>query len=212
MNQQQEQLEAIRDIRNLMERSSRFLSLSGLAGVIVGIFAIACIVAVYLFLGLSPLATGYYELLKDRNGGLQLSTCTFLAADFGLVLLLSLFTGVLMAVRKARKQNLPVWDATARRMLLNMAIPLVAGGIYCLVLLYHGQVALVAPATLLFYGMALLNASKYTINDIRYLGILELALGLLASFFIDYGLLFWAFGFSILHIVYGITIYFTYEK
>ncbi|MBI2284277.1 MAG: hypothetical protein HYU71_11250 [Bacteroidetes bacterium] len=212
MNQQQEQLEAIRDIRNLMERSSRFLSLSGLAGVIVGIFAIACIVAVYLFLGLSPLATGYYNLLKDENGGLQLSTCTFLAADFGLVLLLSLFTGVLMAVRKARKQSLPVWDATARRMLLNMAIPLVAGGMYCLVLLYHGQVALVAPASLLFYGMALLNASKYTINDIRYLGVLELVLGLLASFFIDYGLLFWAFGFGILHIVYGITIYFTYEK
>lgn len=212
MNQQQEQLDAIRDIRNLMERSSRFSSLSGLAGVVVGILALGAILTAYLLLGITPLEQGYYTLLNNESPIAGYTLFTLLAADFGFVLLLSLLTGIYMSARKARKQNLPVWDATAKRMLLNLSIPLVTGGIYCLILLYQGQPALVLPATLLFYGLALLNASKYTINDIRYLGVLEVGLGLIASYFTDYGLLFWAFGFGILHIVYGISIYFTYEK
>lgn len=212
MNQQQEQLDAIRDIRNLMERSSRFSSLSGLAGIIVGIFAISAIVAAYLLLGIAPLEPGYITLLNNESVVAGYSIFTLLAADFGFVLFVSLLTGIYLSIRKARKQSLPVWDATAKRMLLNLSIPLVTGGIYCLILLYQGLPALVLPATLLFYGLALLHASKYTINDIRYLGVLEVALGLMASFFTDYGLLFWVVGFGILHIVYGIRIYFTYER
>lgn len=212
MNQQQEQLDAIRDIRNLMERSSRFSSLSGLAGIIVGIFALGAIAVAYLVLDISPLEPGYYSLIQQESAVTGFSLFDLLAADFGFVLLLSLLTGIYLSVRKARKQNLPVWDATAKRMLLNLSIPLVTGGVYCLILLYQGLPALVLPATLLFYGMALLHASKYTLNDIRYLGVLELCLGLIASFFTDYGLLFWALGFGILHIVYGIRIYFTYER
>jgi hypothetical protein len=212
MNQQQEQLDAIRDIRNLMERSSRFSSLSGLAGIIVGIFAIAAIIAAYLLLGIAPFEQGYYTLLNNESTVAGYSIFTLLAADFGFILLLSLLTGIYLSVRKARKQSLPVWDATAKRMLLNLSIPLITGGIYCLILLYQGQPALVLPATLLFYGLALLHASKYTINDIRYLGVLEVVLGLLASYFTDQGLLFWVVGFGILHIVYGIRIYFKYEQ
>jgi len=212
MNQQQEQLDAIRDIRNLMERSSRFSSLSGLAGIIVGIFAIGAIIAAYLLLGIAPFDQGYFTLLNNESAVAGYSIFTLLAADFGFVLLLSLLTGIYLSVRKARKLQLPVWDATAKRMLLNLSIPLVTGGIYCLILLYQGQPALVLPATLLFYGLALLHASKYTINDIRYLGVLEVVLGLLASYFTDQGLVFWAAGFGVLHIVYGIRIYFKYEQ
>lgn len=212
MNQQQEQLDAIRDIRNLMERSSRFSSLSGLAGVIVGILAIGATTAAYLLLGITPFEPGYATLLNKESPIAGYPSFTLLVADFALVLLLSLLTGIYLSVRKARKLQLPVWDATAKRMLLNLSIPLVTGGIYCLILLYQAQPALVLPATLLFYGLALLHASKYTINDIRYLGVLEVMLGLMASYFTDQGLLFWVVGFGILHIVYGIRIYFKYEQ
>ena len=212
MNKQQEQLDAIQDIRTLMERSSKNLALSGLAGVIVGILAIACIVTAYLILGLSPDMPGYFNLIINKSGVANSANTLFLLTNFGLVLIASVSTGIFMSGRKAKKLGLPVWDLTTQRLLINMAIPLAAGGLYCLLLIYHLQIALVAPATLIFYGLALLNASKYTINDIRYLGIIEVATGLLATYFIDYGLLFWAFGFGILHIVYGVSIYFKYEK
>jgi predicted lysophospholipase L1 biosynthesis ABC-type transport system permease subunit len=211
MNKQQEQLEALRDIRTLMERSSRFLSLSGLAGVVVGVLAIACIIIAYGFLGLSPEQSGYqHVVMEDGEQGARVRM--LLLADFGIVLLLSLLTGCIMAMRKAKRLELPVWDLTTKRLLINMAIPLAAGGIYAIILIYHGHVALVAPATLIFYGLALIHASKYTINDIRHLGVAELITGLVASVFPDYGLLFWAFGFGVLHIVYGMRIHYKYEK
>lgn len=208
----EEHLDAINDIRTIMERSSRFLSLSGLAGVVIGFIAIICIMAVYNYLGISVASTEYYKKVLDVNGQLDLANFIFVLVGFVLVLILSLIAGVIMAIRKANKMGLVIWDITAKRLLTNISLPLFAGGFYCLILLYHNQVALVAPATLIFYGLALINASKYTIHEIRFLGVLEVLIGLIASIWIDYGLLFWAFGFGILHIVYGITIYLKYEK
>lgn len=212
MDKKQDQLAELREIRNLMERSSRFLSLSGIAGIIVGVIAIAGVAAAYIFLGLGLSEPGYYNFSAAQNVAEVNAAYTFLFADFMAVLLFSLFTGIYFAVRNAKRQGLPIWDATASRLLINMMIPLAAGGIYCLILFYQGHMALIAPATLIFYGLALINASKYTINDIRYLGIIEVAVGLTASLFVDYGLLFWAFGFGLLHMVYGIKIYFKHER
>jgi hypothetical protein len=114
---------------------------------------------------------------------------------------------MLLTTWRTRKHNLPVWNKQTRRVLWNMFIPLSAGGIFCLVLLYKGTFELVAPATLLFYGLALLNTSKYTLPDIRYLAFSEISLGLLGTFFISYGLFFWAMGFGVFHILYGARMY-----
>ena len=56
------------------------------------------------------------------------------------------------------------------------------------------------------------NASKYTLNDIRYLGLTEIFLGLVALVFLEYSLLFWAIGFGLVHIIYGIVMYYKYER
>lgn len=212
MDKQQEQLETLREIRSLMDRSSRFLSLSGFSGVFLGLAALAGVMAAYLFLGLSLTDAGYYKLAVGESGESNTGFYSFLFKDFSIVLLFSLTAAIMLTKKKAKRQGLPIWDATAKRLLFNMAIPLVAGGLYCLILLYHGLIGFIAPATLIFYGLTLLNASKYTLNDIRYLGIVEIATGLLAAIFIDFGLLFWAFGFGILHIIYGISMYLKYEK
>lgn len=212
MDKQQEQLDSIREIRSLMERSSRFSSLSGLAGVVVGVLAITGVIAAYLFLGISPSQTAYYSFMSNEQGELNMNLVTYLAADFIFVLIASLIAGLYFSAKKAKQQNQPIWDTTARHLLINLTIPLLAGALYCLILLYHGHIALIAPASLIFYGLALLNASRYTINDIRSLGIIEIGIGLIASLFISYGLLLWALGFGLLHIVYGITIYLKYEK
>lgn len=204
MNNQEESLAALQEIRNLMERSSRFLSLSGIAGVVVGLLALAGVVMAYVSLGLSIGSVGYYTLIPQNYG--------LLFANFGSLLVLSLLAGFFFARRNAQKQALSVWDRTAARLSINMFIPLAVGGIFCLLVLHHGYTALAAPITLIFYGLALINASKYSIDDIRYLGLLEVLVGLLATFFIEYGLLFWAVGFGLLHIVYGMVIYLKYEK
>lgn len=212
MNNQKEQLEAIRDIRNLMERSSRFLSLSGLAGVMIGIAAIIGISAAYIYMDFTMFQEGYHTLILDANGNPNGDIFWFLLMDVLLVLIFSIATVTIMAMKKAEKQGLPKWDGTAKRMTVQLAVPMLAGAILSMILLQHGLVGFIAPVSLIFYGLALFNASKYTVDDIQYFGIAEILTGLLAAIFIDFGLLFWAFGFGVLHIVYGTRIYFKYEK
>ena len=212
MENQKEQLEAIRDIRNLMERSSRFLSLSGLAGVIIGIAAITGVAAAYAYMGLAIDQGGYHSLILNENGEPNGDLFMFLLIDVLLVLVFSITTVTIMAMKKAQRLGLPKWDGTAKRMAVQLAVPMLAGAILSMILLRHELVGLIAPVSLIFYGLALFNASKYTVDDIQYFGIAEILTGLLAGIFIDFGLLFWAFGFGVLHIVYGTRIYFKYEK
>jgi len=192
--QYEEQLEALSGIRNLMERSSRYLPLSGKAGVAIGVLAVLC----------TLIANAYFSIRQDN-----LKQLVFL---FGALFIVCMVIEILMAERNAKQKGVPAWDAIAQRFLINLFIPMLVGGIYCFALIQQQLLILVLPATLIFYGLALINSSRYTIEDIRYLGFAELILGLVASFIPEYGLLAWGIGFGLLHVLYGVIIYFKYEK
>jgi len=210
MEQNQEPIQQLTEIRNLMERSSRFISLSGLSGVSAGVVALAGAFVAYFYLGQDEpyFNIGSYTLISSEKLN---HSVWFMLADAGVVLLLALLSGIYFTTRKARKEGLKVWDHTARRMVINLLIPLMTGGFFCLILLYHGLFLLLVPATLIFYGLALINSSKYTYHEIRVLGLTEILLGLLAGWLTGYGLLFWAIGFGVMHIFYGMMMYFRHE-
>ncbi len=212
MNNENEQLEALSEIRSMMERSSRFISLSGLSGVAAGVFALAGAALVYnhLHLGITS-AWDYNEVINMTNAEFS-NFFFFLMVTATGVLLASLAAGIFFTVRKAKVARLKVWDATAKRLVINMFIPLVAGGLFCLSLLMHHIIGVVPPAVLIFYGLACVNASKYTLHDVRYLGLIEIVLGLIGLVFMEYSLLLWAIGFGVLHIIYGIVMYYKYER
>jgi hypothetical protein len=214
MDKRNEQLEHLREIRSLMERSSRFISLSGLSGIAAGIFALIGAAAVYVYFDISPFDDHlvYYAdvVAAERSWGIDYLTFFFL--DAALVFIFAVAGGIFFTTRKAKQKGQKIWDKLTQKLLLNLLIPLAAGGIFCLALMKHGEFGLVAPATLVFYGLALVNAGKYTLSDIHYLGLSEIVLGLIASFYIGYGLEFWAIGFGVLHIIYGTIMYFKYEK
>ena len=215
MEQNDEHLKNLTEIRSIMEKSSRFISLSGLSGIFAGIFALLGAGSVYLYFN-AYFFQRYYnwgagsgELIHDGDFTKYL---VFLFIDGGLVLILAIGSAIFFTTRRARKNRQSIWDATAKRLIFSVLLPLITGGLFCGALLLHGQIYLIAPATLVFYGLALLNAGKYTLIEIKYLGISEIILGLIASVFVGYGLIFWAIGFGILHIVYGTIMYNRYER
>ena len=212
MDQQQEQLESIKAIRSMMERSSRFLSLSGISGVIVGLMAIVGVIIAYAFLGLDIDQPGYINKMLNTDGTLNNTVFRFLLIELFLLLIIALATAIFLSIRKATAKAIPIWDATAKRLVINFAVTLLTGALFCVILLHHSYINLIIPSTILFYGLAIYNASKYTLHDIRSLGIIEILLGLAAAYYVDYALLFWGIGFGVLHIVYGLYIYFKYEK
>ncbi len=204
---EQEHLDTLSDIKRLMERSTRFMSLSGLGGIGAGVSALVGAYFAWTLLSEARDAGGYgYERTSETVlvFRLLLIACAVLVA--------ALSAGFYFTWRKARQQGLPIWDASARKVFVNLAIPLIAGGIFILGLLDHGYVGLVAPSCLVFYGLALVNASKYTITDIRYLGYVEIVLGIIALFNLYNGLLFWALGFGVMHILYGAIMWWKYER
>jgi hypothetical protein len=212
MSNQKEQLDAINDIKKLMERSSKFSALSGLSGIIVGIMALVCIGISYTILGITPLEPISYLSILNRDGAIDTELLKLLIINFSVVLLASFLTAIWLSNKNAVKKGEQIWDLTAKRMLINFSIPMFAGGAYCFILFTQNHIELILPATLLFYGLALLNASKYTVEDIKYLGVLLVLLGLFASIYVDEALLLWGIGFGALHIVYGSFMYFKYEK
>ncbi|MCY7327136.1 MAG: hypothetical protein LH618_01150 [Saprospiraceae bacterium] len=211
----QQQLEHLAEMRALMERSTRFLSLSGLSGVWAGVCALAGVAVVYTYLDMLPFAPAgkyyYYDrAISTVKWGLSYEW-VFLLIAVG-VLGAALAGGLFFTMRKARRRGERAWDATSRRLLVALAIPLVTGGIFGLALLWRGYLSLLAPITLIFYGLALANGSKYTLRDVEYLGFLEIALGLLGIFSPGYGLEIWAVGFGMLHILYGLWMYVRYDQ
>ncbi|MBU3662078.1 MAG: hypothetical protein FGM41_02635 [Bacteroidetes bacterium] len=212
MSNPEEQLEALKDIRNMMERSSRFLSLNGLSGIFVGIIALVGAAAAYVYLQTKHGNLPYFEYAKNEKGEMNLSFISFFLIDAVGVLIASLYVATWLTIKKAKKEGESVWNAASKQLMFNMAIPLTVGGLFCIIMVAHGATGMVAPATLVFYGLALVNASKFTFEHVKFLGLIQISLGLLAGIFINHGLLFWAIGFGVVHIAYGIIAYFTFEK
>lgn len=214
MNNSEKLSSELHDIKQMMERSSRFISLSGLSGVSAGICAL-----IGAWLSAAVIESNRYALfdlkasIADAEAMLygdilnsrlfQIAVVTFMAAA------LSAF---IFTYRRSKKTNVPIWGTTARRLLVNVTIPMVAGGIFLLVLIKHGVMGFVAPGCLIFYGLGVLNASKYTLPETKYLGYCEMLLGLINLFFLGEGLYFWATGFGVLHIIYGVLMWWKYER
>ncbi len=210
MNEPNQHLEDIRIIKKIMEDSTRFLSLSGLSGVFAGVFAIAGAVAAWVLLPKSVISGhGFGDSLVMKIAGGRITT--FILADAAVVLILALAAALFFSIRKARRNGQKIWTPVTRRLLLNMMIPLAAGGLFVIITLGHIPGHIAASSTLIFYGLALVNAGKFTLDEIYWLGVTEIVVGLLSLVFTGYTLLFWTFGFGILHIAYGLYMYIRYR-
>lgn len=194
-------------IRSIMERSAKFFSLSGLSGVLAGVYALLGAGYSYylLYYPYSPFGFRFYYLDEQ-------AIVIRLVGTALLVLGLSLSTAFYLSTRKAKKMGTTIWNATSKSMLINMLIPLAVGGLFTIILVSRGYYMVIASSCLLFYGLSLISASQFTYKEIRYLGFSEIALGLLSAMLPGYGLIFWAVGFGVLHMVYGTVMHYRYDS
>ena len=207
MKEIQEYEKDIASIRSMMERSVKFISLSGISGVMAGIYALigASVAHMTLYYPYSPFGLRFFYV-NERAVVLKL----FIVAV--LVLVASVGTGFWLSSRKAKKLGTTIWNKTSQQLLIDLMIPLVTGGLFILILASRGYFVVIASACLIFYGLALIYAGRNTFKEIQYLGITEIALGLLSALLPGYGLIFWATGFGVMHIVYGAVMHFRYDK
>lgn len=221
MDEQLQHLDTLKDIKKMMERSSRFISLSGLSGIAAGVCAL---VGAWLANNvihndsrfensseLRELRRAHNDNLENGAGWQTYLNNSLIQIALG-VLIAALVLGFLFTYLRSRKTNTPIWGLTAKRLLINVSIPMIVGGIFLLKLIDSENYGLIAPGCLIFYGLGLLNASKYTLPEIKYLGYAQILLGIINLQMIGNGLLFWALGFGVLHIVYGVFMWWKYER
>jgi hypothetical protein len=210
MEKTSQHLEDLKTIKSIMEQSSRFLSLSGLSGISAGLFAVAGAIAAKMIIkGPVINAWGYSKAISQTES--QGNTIALLLLTAGVVLVLAVSSVLFFSYRKARKSGQKIWTPASKRLLINLSIPLAAGGLFILLTLGQLNGSIIAAATLVFYGLALVNAGKFTFGEIYWLGIMEIVTGLLCLAIPGYAFVFWVFGFGILHMGYGTFMYFKYR-
>ncbi|MCC5917012.1 MAG: hypothetical protein JJU02_06760 [Cryomorphaceae bacterium] len=193
-------------IKALMERSTRFISLSGLSGVFAGLYALIGASLAYYWVYYPNSPFGYRQVYINNTVVLQKLLITA-----AVIFILSIATGLYFTWRKNRRTRGKLWNYASKRFLAGLALPLATGGVFIFALVLRDNLLMVASTSLIFYGLALVNAAQYTLGDIKYLGICEIVLGLVSAFIPGYGLIFWALGFGVLHIVYGVVMYLKYD-
>ena len=204
-------LEDLKEIRKMMETSSKFLSLSGLSGISAGIIAlIGAFYGGYLIRTFNTKGGHYLMTGKFEKEIEKLEFKLFFVAL--LILIFAVGSGFLFTYLSAKKKKQNLFSPVAFKLAFSLGLPLAFGGLFTILLYLKGYYLLIAPSTLIFYGVSLLNASKYVHPEIKYLAIIQMTLGLLALAFEQSSLYIWAFGFGIMHIVYGTIMYFKYDK
>lgn len=195
MKTEKDYIKELADIRSMMERSTKFLSLTGLSGILAGVYALGGAYLAYSWLYISDTV--------------DIANLFLLAIG---ILILALVTAVFLSYKRSKKNGELLWNPVAKRLVLNLAIPLISGGIFITILFLKDKLELIAPAMLIFYGLGLVNAGKFTFEEVKFFGIIEILLGLIAAYFTSYGLLFWTVGFGAMHILYGIYMHLKYER
>lgn len=193
-------LNDIKEIKEMMNKSSRFVSLSGPSGIVAGIIALIGAFAAYQLIFKETAILGFDRIFLSEE---QLINLVLIGV---VTLVISILLIILLTTRETKKRNQPIWDQQTKRILINLAIPLFTGGFICLILLLQGFVGLLLPFTLVFYGLALVNVSKYTLHEMLSLGLIECFLGLLALVLIEYSLIIWSVGFGLFNIIYGFVV------
>ncbi len=188
-------------IRSMMERSSRFLSLSGWAGIIPGLLALAGLATAGWFIDLARL-TGDLDAGITIKSPLVLQLSTIAIA----VLVLSIFSSWYTCIREARLGKQATWSPAIRNMIIHLAIPLMAGAIIVGWIYDKGQWELLSPVLLSFYGLALVLVSQFTLRSVFWLGLFEIALSIPAGV-TGWDLPVLAVGFGFAHIVYGMMMF-----
>jgi uncharacterized membrane protein YjjP (DUF1212 family) len=218
MLDRKEHLSDLHEIKQMMERSSRFISLSGWSGIAAGTCAL---VGAHFANNVINNSRGEYVTImrgvrRGMAGTSPVSLQEFMGNRLFIIAMLTFFAALVSAFAftyiRSRKNNTPIWSTTVRRLMINVSIPMLVGGIYLLKLIENGTYGLIAPGCLIFYGLALINGSKYTLGEIKYLGYCEIILGVISCWFVGWGLYFWAVGFGLLHIFYGVVMWYKYER
>ncbi|MHC4984944.1 MAG: hypothetical protein ACYTFO_02185 [Planctomycetota bacterium] len=198
-------------IRQLMARPIRFSSMSGLAAIQAGVWALIGIAGDYWA----------FRRLRDPREALLVG-----GAIWAAVFVLAVVGVLLLTRRREIAQGMPFWSPVKRRILSTILPPFVAAvGLTLIIcaryaMTYSGkgypillewdliQGYLIPSIWMLFYGVALWQLGQFSPGEVKVLGAAFIAAGL-ATALLWQGYPYWVMGitFGGFHILYGLVVW-----
>ena len=180
-----------------MEQGKSYFSLKSLSGILIGIYGLA---TVYLI----------DKLTSGEGSGIEMvSQLPILFLQIGITaiavvfIIISLFTLWIRAKRRAKSEGKKLWNTSNKKIRLQTLITLLVLIVVIIVIANQGYYSLVTPISLFFYGLFLLNLSRFSSKGLVFLSIGEVLLGVAAYMIYDKEIFFLALGFGLLPIIYG---------
>jgi hypothetical protein len=174
----------LRFIRDAMSKAGNFTAIPGWGGVAMGVSAIV--------------VAGVASRIADRTEWLE-----WWLGEAAVAVLIAAIT----MSRKARRLNLTLVAAPARRFAFAYIPPLAAGVVLTAVFVDAGITARLPGMWLLLYGVAIAVAGTISVRVVQTMGLVFMALGAAAlASPVRYGDAFMAAGFGGLHIIFGVII------
>lgn len=210
---EQEIKETLTDIREMMERSQKVMFLNGTSGIIVAVWALlgAIFTSEFLYGSLWPIWGSTVFPLREMTFDIFSFTAFFLAVTF----IASCITVWIMSKHRAKRKGIEFkLDPGAKQLFRTFFTVMIIGGLFCLSCFANGHWELIFGYMLTFYGLALVVISPMAFRKsiTQYFGYLQIAVGMAALEFPQYGMMFWTIGFCVLHLIWGIWFHFVFER
>jgi len=181
-----------------MERHSSFFSLSGFTGILIGI--VGCI-AIFLV----DTMTHGYGINFDGFSQLPILFLEIGIMVIGiLTIVLSLFILWKRGRNKAKKNKQGLWNAFAKKQRINLLLLLLVFLVILILIGSKGYYRLITPLLLSFYGLLLLNLSRFQSKSLLFLGLATLILGIVSYVSYTDKIFLLALGVGIFPIIYGL--------
>jgi hypothetical protein len=182
-----------------MQQNINPFSLKRYSGILIGLYGLA---VVYLINILTSGEQSGIELVSQLPLLFLQIGVTVIALVF---IVISLVTLWIRAKRTVRKNDQKLWSIFTRKIRWQTLISLLIILIIIIMISNIGYFSLTTPLSLFFYGLFLLNLSRFSSIGLRYLSLAEIILAITSYFIYDKEIIFLALGFGFLPILYGIA-------
>jgi len=205
----QKHLENLSELKSILSKNTRFLSFSGLSGVIAGITALAGEYLFYnLYLATFSSSSNYADVRNLADMKLFYSALLIALSIIGI----SVIVGVILARKKIRMQGSTVNRDLLKNTLIHILVPILVGGAICFVASFTDHFIYIPAFLLIFYGLGLFNGSRFSFDDLKIVGLVFMGLGLITYAYPNLSMWTWGLGFGVGHILYGLRVYFVHDR
>lgn len=206
------ELEQLKEIKSMMEKSSRFISLSGWSGVAAGTAALIGAILAYPYVNMGrqeTLGEVYPNKGYDSVMAYLFHPLSYIAIGTFLTAMISAF---IFTYIKSQKQKINIWGSMSRKVAFHFLVPFGAGTLFITYLITRSDFIYIAPLSLIIYGISLFSVYKFTIKETLYLALSIILLGLGNLVLPGYSFIFWTLGFGVSHIIYGVYMWNKYDR